>query len=147
MLEMTQPALTGITAQAASASVQRDERRQQEDALVGAGRNDRLLQHEFEQVGEGLEQAPGPDHVRAAPDLHRRPDFPVGIKHVGDGNKQDDEQQHALGHHDDQRPDVIGPELGHRRSSYCAAATAARPCAMAEHSAITAEHRAMALVK
>ena len=56
-----------------------DQRRQQEHALVGAGRDDRLLEHELEQVGEGLQQPPGPDHVRAAPHLHRRPDLAVGV--------------------------------------------------------------------
>ena len=72
-----------------------DQRRQQEHALVGAGRNDRLLEHEFQQVGEGLQQAPRADHVRAAPDLHRRPDLAVGEQHVGDRDQQDDQQQHA----------------------------------------------------
>ena len=46
------------------------QRRQQEDALVGAGRDDRLLEHELEQVGEGLQQAEGADHVGAAAHLH-----------------------------------------------------------------------------
>ena len=36
----------------------RDQRRQQEHALVGAGRDDRLLEDELQQVGEGLQQAP-----------------------------------------------------------------------------------------
>ncbi len=61
-----------------------DERREQEEALVGAGRDDRLLEHEFQKIGEGLQQAEGPDHVRPAPHLHRRPDFAVGIEQEGD---------------------------------------------------------------
>ena len=42
-----------------------DQRREQEHALVGARRDHRLLEHELQQVGEGLQQAPGADHVRA----------------------------------------------------------------------------------
>ena len=96
MSAITQPALTGITAQAASASTQ---------VTSGASRNTPLLapagitgslSDEFQQVGERLEQAPGPDHVGAAPDLHRRPDLAVGEQHVGDGDQQDHQQQHAI---------------------------------------------------
>ena len=86
------------------------QRRQQEHALVGAGRNDRLLQHEFEQVREGLQQAPGADDVGAAADLHRRPDLAVGEQDVGDRDQQHDEQQNALRDHHDQRPEKAGPE-------------------------------------
>ena len=86
------------------------QRRQQEHALVGAGGNDRLLQHELQKVGEGLEQAPGADHVGSAPDLHRRPDLAVGQQDVGDRDQQHHEQQHALRDHDDQRPEEAGPE-------------------------------------
>ena len=78
MSAITQPGSIGITAQAASASTHADQRRQQEHALVGAGRDDRLLQHELQQVGEGLQQAEGTDHVGAAAHLHRRPDLAVG---------------------------------------------------------------------
>ena len=63
-------------------------RREQEDALVGAGRDDRLLEHEFQQIGEGLQQAERPDHVRSAPHLHRRPDLAVGIEQEGDDDQQ-----------------------------------------------------------
>ncbi len=76
------------------------ERRQQEDALVGARRDHRFLQHELEEVGERLKQTPWADHVRSAPDLHRRPDLAVGIEHVGGQNEQTDEQQQALPGHD-----------------------------------------------
>ena len=37
-----------------------DQRRQEKNALVGAGRDDRLLEHEFEQIGEGLHNPQGP---------------------------------------------------------------------------------------
>ncbi len=86
--------------------------RKDKHALVGAGRNDRLLQHELQQVGEGLEQAPWPDHVGTAPDLHRRPDLAVGEQDVGDRDQEHDQQQHALRDHDDQRPEEAGPECG-----------------------------------
>ena len=145
MLAITQPASTGITAQAASASTQVTSGAKQEHALVGAGRDHRLLEHEFEEIGEGLQQSPWADHVGAAADLHRRPDFAVGEQHIGHGDQQNDEQQHALRHHDDQRPDIVGPERGH--VSYSAAVMVERPCASAEHSAMTAEQRAIGLVK
>ena len=74
----------------------RDERRQQEDALVGAGRNDRLLEDEFQQVGEGLQQPQRPDHIGAAAHLHRRPDLAVGVEQEGDEDEQADEQHDAL---------------------------------------------------
>ncbi|GCC49345.1 hypothetical protein chiPu_0033695, partial [Chiloscyllium punctatum] len=88
----------------------RHQRRQQEHALVGAGRDHRLLQHEFQQVGEGLQQSERADHVGAAADLHRRPDLAVGEQDVGDRDQQHDEQQQALRDHDDQRPEEAGPE-------------------------------------
>ena len=81
----------------------RDERRQQEHALVGAGRNDRLLEDEFQQVGEGLEQAPGADDVRAATQLDGRPDLAVGEKDIGDEKQQRDEQKQRLSDHDRRR--------------------------------------------
>ena len=85
-----------MTAQAESASVADDQRREQEDALVGAGRDDRLLEHELQQVGEGLQQAPGADDVRPAAQLHRRPDLAVGIEEVGDEDQQHDDQHDRL---------------------------------------------------
>src|SRR6185312_2482006 len=98
-------------------------------------------------VGERLEQTPRADHIRTAPDLHRSPDLAVGEENVGDRDQQDDEEEHALPDHDQERQDVIGPEFGHGRIPYSAAVMAVRPCASAEHSAITEEQRAMALVK
>jgi hypothetical protein len=97
MSAITQPASSGITAQAASASTDRDQRRQQEHDLVGARRDDRLLEHELEQVGEGLQQAEGADDVGAAAQLHRRPDLAVGEQDEGDEDQQrDEEEQTAL---------------------------------------------------
>ena len=96
MLAITQPAASGITAQAESASIDGHQRREQEHALVGAGRDDRLLEDELQEVGEGLQQAAGTDDVRAAAHLHRRPDLAVGVEDVGDEDQQRDEQQQAL---------------------------------------------------
>ena len=77
-LATAQPSLTGMTAQAAKRQHRRNQRRQQEHALVGAGRNDRLLEDELQKIGEGLEQPEGTDDVRTAAQLHRRPDLAVG---------------------------------------------------------------------
>ena len=90
-----------------------DQRRQEKHALVGAGGDDRLLEHELDEIGERLEQSPRADHVRPAPDLDGGPDLAVGIDDVGDGNQQDDEQQHALRHDDGERPDVVVQERFH----------------------------------
>ncbi len=80
-----------------------DEGREQEHALVGAGRDDRLLQHELEQVGEGLQQPPRAHHVGAAAQLHRRPDLAVGVKDVGDEDEEDHEERQALHDHQEER--------------------------------------------
>ncbi len=94
--------LTGITAQAASAHVAVDQRRQQEHALVGARRDDRLLEHELQQVGERLQQAERPDDVGTAAQLHRRPDLAVHEQQEGDAEQQRHDHEQAE-HHDRQR--------------------------------------------
>ena len=73
-----------------------DERREQEQPLVRARRDHRLLEHELEKIGEGLQQPPRPDDVRTAAHLHRRPDLAVGIERVGDVDQERDEEQQAL---------------------------------------------------
>ena len=55
-----------------------DQRRQDEDHLVGAVGDDDLLQDELEEVGEGLQQPEGTDDVRTLAHLHAGPDLPVG---------------------------------------------------------------------
>jgi hypothetical protein len=77
----------------ASASTQVTSGASRNTTLVGARRNDRLLEDELQQVGEGLQQAEGADHVGAAAQLHRRPDLAVGEQDVGDEDQQRDEQQ------------------------------------------------------
>jgi len=85
--------LTGMTAQAVSASVQ-----------VTRGRADRRLYWQpagitgsfstnFSRSAKDCSSPQGPDHVRAAPQLHRRPDLAVGIEHISDRDGQDGEEQ------------------------------------------------------
>src|SRR5579872_3574045 len=74
----------------------RHQRRQKEYPLIGAGGNQRLLDDEFQKVGEALQQPPGPDDVRAAAKLNRRPDFAIGVKDIGGEEQQGDEQDDAL---------------------------------------------------
>jgi hypothetical protein len=75
----------------------------QEQHLVGRGRDDRLLQHEFQEIREALQQTPGSDHVRAAPELHRRPDLPIRQQDIGDEDQETRKQQQRLAGHDQQR--------------------------------------------
>ena len=108
MLAIAQPSATGMTAQADERQHRGHQRRQQEHALVGAGRDDRLLEDELEQVGEGLQQPPGADDIRAAAQLHRRPDLAVGIEQIGDEDQQHDEQQQRSAPTISARQDVDG---------------------------------------
>ena len=114
MSATAQPSATGMTAQAESARPAVDYRRKQEDALVGAGRDDRLLEHEFQQVGEGLQQAEGSNHIRPAPHLYRGPHLAVGIEQEGDEDQEDDEQQQALPDDEGDGQAIARPELSHR---------------------------------
>ncbi len=103
MLAITQPSASGTTAQVDSASSHGDQRRQQEDRLVGAGRNDRLLEDELQKVGEGLEKTPRTHHVRTTAQLHGCPDLAVGQQDVGDEDEQADEEQQRLTDHDERQ--------------------------------------------
>ena len=88
-----------------------NDRRQQEHALVGAGRDQRLLEHELEQVGERLQQAERPHHVGAAAHLHRRPHLAIHQQQKGDADEQHHQQQHAPERHHQQRPQKALPNL------------------------------------
>ena len=99
-----------------------------------------------------LQKAERADHVRAAADLHRRPDLAVSQQDVGDRDQEHDEQEHALRDHDDERPQpqkaapvFVCEVFSHQRSPH-SAAVSIRPEARREHSAITAEARAIGLV-
>lgn len=126
-----------------------NERREQKDRLVGAGRDDRLLEDEFQKVGEGLEQPKGADDVRAAAKLHGRPDLPVGEQDIGDEKQQRDQKQERLADHDGRGPDIGRKESVHDalfpRAHSAAALKLLR--AKAEHSAMTADARAIGFVK
>src|SRR5690606_5983415 len=126
-----------------------NERRKQEDRLVGACRDHRLLEDELQKVGEGLEQPPGTDDVRAAAKLHGSPDLSVGKQNISDEDQKRDQQQKRLGDHDRCRPDIGRNESVHNALSLRAhsAATLKLLRASAEHSAMTAEARAIGFVK
>ena len=66
-----------------------DEGREQKDALVGAVRDDRLLEDELQHVGEALPKAEGTDHIGTAPQLHGGPNLAVRVEDVGDEDQQD----------------------------------------------------------
>ena len=85
-------------------------RREQKHELVRACGDYGFRQHELEEVREGLEEANRADHVRAAPQLNRRPDFTVGEKNVGDEQEQRDERQQALPQ-DERRREPIGSQI------------------------------------
>ncbi len=119
-----------------------DQRRDDEDDLVGAGRDDRLLQHELEEVGEGLHQAERTHHVGALAHLHAGPDLAVRQQQEGEADEHADRDgQHAA--HGHQAPaDGGGPEVHSAASS--------RACdsrSEAEHSAMVTLARAMGLVR
>jgi hypothetical protein len=67
------------------------QRRQQKHALVGAGRDDRLLDQEFGQVGERLQQAERADHVRTAAQMHGCPHLAVEQDQERDDDQQRDQ--------------------------------------------------------
>ena len=114
MLAIAQPCVDRDHRPGRERQHRRDQRRQQEHALVGAGRDDRLLEHELQQVGEGLQQAQRADDVGAAAQLHRRPDLAVGVEDVGDEDQQHDEQHDRLQQDDQRRQDVDVEEAVHR---------------------------------
>ena len=132
MSETTQPSASGITAQEAKARVAVTSGRKQEQALVRARRDHRLLEHELEKVGEGLQQPPWPDDVRTAAHLHRRPDLAVGVERIGDVDEERDEEQQALPDNDQDGEDDV-PEAHGLYSAASSRRSRARP----EHSAMT----------
>jgi hypothetical protein len=125
----------------------RHQRREQEHGLVGARWNHRLLEDELQKVGKRLEQTPRADHVRTAAQLHGSPDLAVGVEDVGDEHQQSHQQQQRLRQNDGPGPDISCDETVHGVSRPYSAATALAVFAKAEHSAITADARAIGLVK
>ena len=90
MSEITQPGAQGITAQTITGSTKE---------IIGASKNTRLsapagttisLTMYFRKSAKRLHQAPGPDHVRPAAQLHRRPDLAVGVHQEGEADEHED---------------------------------------------------------
>ena len=136
MSEITQPGAQGITAQTITGSTKRDHRRQQEHRLVGPRRDDDLLDDVLQEVGEALQQPPRPDHVRPAPQLHRRPDLAVGVHQEREADEHDDDHRQALRQDQQEEPEAGVEEA--RPSPYSAAiGAAARSAASRVSSAIT----------
>ena len=73
-----------------------EDRGDDEQAAIGARRDDRLLEEDLEAVGEALQQAERPDHVGPAAKRHRRPDLAVGIddhRHRQHQRQSDDQDE------------------------------------------------------
>ena len=66
--------------------------RQQKHAFVGARRDDRFFQHEFEEIGEALQQAERADDIGPTTNLHRGPDLAVDKQYVSQHQQQTDHQ-------------------------------------------------------
>ena len=73
-----------------------DHRRQQEHDLVGAGRDDGLLDEQLEAVGQRLQQAVGPDRHRPLAQLHGADHLALGIGDIGHGQQQRHDDQQDL---------------------------------------------------
>ena len=107
LMSLIDPAVaTGITAQAGERQNDRHQRRQNEHALVGARRDDRLLEDELQEVGERLQHAPRADDVRSAAQMHRAPDLALEVDERRRGEQQADKQQQALEHVAQSRAEV-----------------------------------------
>ena len=129
---------------------ERQERRQQEHRLVGAGRDDDFLEHELEEVREGLQQAERADDVGALAQLHRRPDLAVEQQQEGERHQQDHDEGEDLR---TARP--MPPHMPPPHSKSCSHVAlllrrhraAARRQRSAAHSAMVAVARAIGLVR
>ena len=102
--------------------------------------------NELRQVGEALQQAPGPDDVRTAAQLHGRPDLAVRVEREGDGDEQARRAATTLCQRRRCRP-VDREDVGYGGMALYSAAWRAGVARRAEHSAITREARAIGLVR
>ena len=112
MSAITQPSSNGTTAQATSAVMKVIIGAMMNSDAVGARRDDGLLQHQLEAVGEGLQQAERADHVGAAAELDRGPDLAVDVGHVGDGHEQRHGDGEALEQDQDRLAQPVRREEG-----------------------------------
>ena len=81
-----------------------EDRRKDEDELVGAGRDDDFFQQEFPEVGKRLEQAERAHHVRAFAHHHAGPDFPVEQQQECNRQQQNEREQADLAEHQKRPP-------------------------------------------
>jgi hypothetical protein len=107
--------------------------------LVGAVGNDRFLEDELQHVGKALPKAPG-RHIGAAPQLHRRPYLAIRVEDIATKIKSTTSST-TLYERQQQGPVQAKSVIGFTRC------LARETSASAEHSAITAEARAIGLVK
>ncbi len=75
---------------------QRQHRREQKQQLVGAARNDDLLEHQLDGVGDRLQPTLGPDPVRPHAHLHVTDDLALGEGEIGHQQHQRCNDHHDL---------------------------------------------------
>jgi hypothetical protein len=90
----------------------RDDRRQDEDQLVGRRRDDVLLQRQLDAVGEALQQALRPDPVRSDPVLHPGDHPALPPDREQRHHHEEDEDDDGLG---DDQPPAVDAEARHLR--------------------------------
>ena len=103
MSAITQPASSGTTAQAESASIAVTSGASRKMPLFAPAGMIGSLKTNLRRSAKGCSRPEGPDDVRPAPHLHRRPDLAVGIEDVGDEDEQRHDQEEALAEHDQRR--------------------------------------------
>ena len=79
MLLITQPSATGMTAQAENASTTETSGAMTNTPLLALAGMTGSLKMNFKKSANGCRTPPGSDHVRAAPQLHRAPDFALDV--------------------------------------------------------------------
>ncbi len=107
------------------------------DGMIGS------LKTNFSRSAKACSVPQGPTTLGTAAQLHRRPYLAVGVEDVGDEDQQHDDQHDRLEKVQQRRQHVKGEESIHAYSAACL-----KPLlASAEHSAITADARAIGLVR
>ena len=146
MSEITQPGAQGITAQTITGSTKEIIGARKNTALSAPDGDDDLLDDVLQEVGEALQQPPGPDHVRPAAQLHRRPDLAVGVHQEGEADEHDHRHRQALRQDQDEEAEA-GVEEAPCRPTPPPAAAAHRALASRVSSAITALARMIGLAR
>ena len=120
MLLITQPSLSGITAQAENASTTETSGAMTNTPLLALAGMTGSLKMNFKKSAHRLQNAPGSDHVRSAPQLYRAPDLALEVdQNMRLTEEQADEQQEALEHMPQQRAGValVHPFAGLRHGA------------------------------